>query len=121
MPNQGISEQAIHKAVISHLKVRALPGVFYFHCPNGGFRRPIEAAIFKSLGLQAGVPDILAVRDGMLFALELKSAGGKLSDAQIDCQCRLQAAGAYVWTAYSLDEALKSLEFWGLLRGKART
>jgi hypothetical protein len=44
--------------------------------PNGGWRSPIEAAILKGLGVQPGVPDLILVRDGRPFALEL-GPGGK--------------------------------------------
>jgi hypothetical protein len=39
-------------------------GVFAFHVPNGGSRLRVEALIRKDLGVCAGVPDIIAVRDG---------------------------------------------------------
>lgn len=29
------------------------------HIPNGGYRKPSEAARFRALGVRAGVPDIL--------------------------------------------------------------
>jgi hypothetical protein len=40
-------EQAIQRAIIDHLKWRAVPGCFYFHCPNGGLRTAIEGAILR--------------------------------------------------------------------------
>jgi hypothetical protein len=32
------SEAAIQRAVFQHLRTRAVPGVFAFHVPNGGYR-----------------------------------------------------------------------------------
>jgi hypothetical protein len=49
-------EAAIQRAVFQHLRARAAPGVFAFHVPNGGYRKPVEAAIMKGLGVVAGVP-----------------------------------------------------------------
>jgi hypothetical protein len=46
--------------------------------PNGGWRSPIEGAILKGLGVQPGVPDLILVRDGLPFALELKTGRGRL-------------------------------------------
>ena len=43
-------EAAIQRAIFQHLRTRAAPGVFAFHCPNGGYRKPVEAAIMKGLG-----------------------------------------------------------------------
>lgn len=120
MGRQGTGEQAIHKAVLQHLRVRGTAGIFFFHCPNGGFRRPVEAAIFKALGVVAGVPDILVLWKGHLYGLELKAPGGKLSENQTETQRNMAAAGATLGVAWSLDEALGQLESWGLLRGAAQ-
>ena len=104
-------------AVFAHLAARPAAGVFAFHCPNGGWCSPVEAAIFKSLGVRAGVPDVLAVKAGQLYGLELKAPGGRLSEAQRDTIAALEAAGAHVAVAAGLDSALAQLEAWGLLRG----
>jgi hypothetical protein len=74
--------------------------------PNGGARSPIEAKILKGQGVTPGVPDVIGVRKGEMFALELKAPGGRLSPAQIECHERLLAAGATVTTAIGLDHAL---------------
>lgn len=114
---QKASEQNIQRTVFQHLAARRAPGVFAFHVPNGGARSPIEAAILKGLGVVAGVPDIIAIRDGTTFALELKAEGGRLSAAQLQTQQALRAAGAVVDVATSLDQALAQFEAWALLRG----
>ena len=44
-------EDAIQRAVFQHEKARKAPGTFMFHVPNGGKRKPIEAAIMKGLGV----------------------------------------------------------------------
>jgi hypothetical protein len=71
----------------------------------------------KGLGVRAGVPDLCCIRDGRAFFLELKSAGGRLSPAQIATHSLLVSAGAMVATVDSLDDALRWLECQGLLRG----
>jgi hypothetical protein len=110
-------EQEIQRAVFQHLAARAERDCFAFHVPNGGARSPIEAAILKGLGVRAGVPDIVAVRDGRFYGLELKAPKGGLTAAQRDVLAALAAAGATVDAASGLDEALARLEQWGLLRG----
>jgi hypothetical protein len=50
-------EQTIHRTIVQHLRARAMRGCVWFHPPNGGWRSPVEAAIFKSLGVRAGVAD----------------------------------------------------------------
>jgi hypothetical protein len=114
-------EQELQKAVLEHLAWRSAPEVFVFHYPAGGWRSPIEAAIFKSLGVVAGIPDILIIRAGRIFALELKTTHGSLTGTQIETQARMRAAGATVATAIELDAALEQLEQWDLLRPHVST
>jgi len=114
-------EQELQKAVLEHLARRSTPGVFAFHYPAGGWRSPVEAAIFKSLGVVAGIPDILIIRAGHVFALELKTAHGSLTGTQIETQARMRAAGATVATAIGRDAALEQLERWDLLRPDVST
>ena len=101
------------------LRLRGAPGVFAFHPANGGWRSRIEAKILKGLGVIAGVPDVIAVKGGRTYALELKARGGRLSEAQTAAHTALCAAGAEVATSYGLDAALEQLERWGLLRRQA--
>jgi hypothetical protein len=110
-------EQQIHRAVVQHLRQRGVPGVVFIHVSNGGKRKPIEAAIFKSLGVRAGASDLLLWRTGRSFALELKAPNGRATDAQIEFLADMEKAGAFTCLAEGLDAALAALEEWGLLRG----
>lgn len=112
-------EQEIQRAVFKHLDQRGAPNVFAFHPANGGYRRRVEAAILKGTGVKSGVPDVIAIKSGQTFGLELKAERGRISESQVKVLQALQSAGATVAVAYSLDEALAFLEKWGLLRGKA--
>jgi hypothetical protein len=106
--------------VFEHLALRAASAVFAFHPANGGWRSRVEGAIFKGLGVRAGIPDIVAIKDGQCYALELKAPDGRLTPAQRDAHAALAAAGATVAVAYDLDDALARLEAWGLLRGSCQ-
>ena len=110
-------EQQIQRAVLEHLKLRHAPGVYWFHVANGGYRAPIEAKVLKSLGVTAGVPDLILIRGGKAYGLELKAHGGHLSPAQRTAHVLMRAAGAEVEVVVGLDAALRQLESWGLLRG----
>jgi hypothetical protein len=112
-------EDVIQRTVFQHFGARKAPGTFAFHVPNGGKRKPIEAAIMKGLGVTAGVPDIIAIRAGHTFGLELKADGGKPSEKQIEAMAAMEAAGATVAMARGLDAAIAQLEAWGLLIGRA--
>jgi hypothetical protein len=104
--------------VFQHLRARGTSSVFAFHVPNGGYRRSVEAAIMKGLGVVPGVPDIIAIRDGRVFALELKCEGGRTTDKQLKTIAALREAGAFTAVAEGLDAALRTLEAWGLLKGR---
>lgn len=109
-------EQAIQKAVAELLDTAGQPGLVWFHVPNGGARSPVEAAIFKGLGVKPGVPDIFAFYQGALYVLELKTEDGTLSDEQRVMLERLAAAGARTAVAYGVDQAIAVLKSWGLVR-----
>lgn len=111
-------EQQIQKAVLSHLKVRGAPGIFYFAVPNGGFRRPREAAIFKGQGVVAGVSDLILIHKGKVFGLELKSETGRITDVQRNTMERMERAGANCGVCFGLSASLRWLEANGLLLGK---
>lgn len=105
-----IKEDQIQRAVIANLRMRQVKDVVFFHVPNGGARRPAEAAILKSLGVLAGIPDIVIIKNGHCYCLELKTEKGALSHSQSVAIERLARCGATVGIAYGLDEALAWLE-----------
>lgn len=111
-------EDAIQRAVFQHLRVRGAHGHIAFAVPNGGARSKPEAAVMVGLGVLAGIPDVLILHDGKVYALELKSENGSLTPAQKAVQVRLRRAGISVATAYGLDQAITILEAWGLLTGR---
>jgi hypothetical protein len=105
--SSGRPEDAIQRAIFQHFKARKAPG------------KPIEAAIMKGLGVTAGVPDIIAIRGGHAYGLELKADGGMPSQKQIEAMAAMEQAGATVALAIGLDAAITQLEGWGLLKGRA--
>jgi hypothetical protein len=89
-------EQDVQRAIFQHLKIRSAPCTFAFHVPNGGYRKPIEAAILKGLGVVSGTPDVIVIRGGRTYALELKSESGKASPKQVETMAAMELAGATV-------------------------
>lgn len=114
-----VEQETVHRPVVLHLRARAAAGVFFFHVPNGGRRSAVEAAIMQGLGVRAGMPDIVCIKAGQAYGLELKAGKGSLSANQRQCHDDLRAAGAIIGTATGLSEALTWLEGHGLLRGVA--
>jgi hypothetical protein len=119
MQRLGCSEDAIQRAVFEHLAVCSAAGVFAFHVPNGGYRRAVEAARLKGLGVRPGVPDVIAIHRGQVYAVELKREGGRATDAQLQAIEDIRDAGGHAQVCYGLDYALAVLKGWGLLRGHA--
>jgi VRR-NUC domain len=109
-------EAQLQRSLIDNLRWCARSDVWWAHIPNGGGRTAIEGAIFKSLGVQPGAPDLLIVRAGQALFIELKAPGRKLSPAQIECHEALRRAGATVETADNIDQALAFLRRLGVLR-----
>ena len=121
-------ERVLQTALVEHLRLRGR-GVLWLHVPNGGSRDIREAANLKRMGALAGASDLLLFRPGACphcgsarlegFALELKSDGGRPSEAQLNFMARFAAAGGHTCFASWLDRALAVLEAWQLLRGRA--
>lgn len=110
-------EDQIQRTVVQHLRQRGVPGLVWLHVPNGGKRKPVEAAIFKGLGVRAGASDLLLWHGGKSFALELKAPGGRATENQLQFLSDIDKAGAFTCLAEGADAALRTLESWGLLRG----
>jgi hypothetical protein len=121
-------EQEIHKAVAAHLRQRGVAGLVWWHTPNGMFAGgkrtrkgiSIQGAILKSLGVRAGVSDIICVHDSRIFALEIKAPGARPTEAQLEFIAAMEGAGAFCCVAEGLDRALACLSAWGLLKGEVQ-
>jgi VRR-NUC domain len=112
-------EALIQRAVVDHLHLRAKPDVLWLHCPNGERRDPRTGAKLKRMGVLPGAADILLWHRGNSFALELKSPGGRLSEAQLEFLARFNDAGGHSACAEDIDRAIAVLEGWQILRGRA--
>jgi hypothetical protein len=109
-------EDQIQRAVVNHLTVRGVPGLVFFHVPNGGRRGKIEGAIFKSLGVKPGVSDLILLHKGRFFALEIKTPKGSPTATQKQFIENVKAAGGTATWVNGINEALCVLSIWGLLR-----
>jgi hypothetical protein len=115
-----LSENQIQRAVFDNLRQHAAPGVFAFHPKNGGIhQRGRRRGINAGLGVVSGIPDVIVIRPGQVFALELKTTSKKatVSDEQIATMKKMEAVGVICHVARGLDAALHWLKEHGLLRG----
>lgn len=114
-----LTEEQIHRAVVRQIQIRATGGTEWWHTPNGDLRKPGVAGRLKAMGTRAGMPDLMFLKDGQFYALELKRIGGRESDHQRQRMSALAAAGGICATVQGLDAALTVLEQWGILRRDA--
>ena len=83
--------------------------------PNGGWRNPKEAIRLKLEGVKPWIPDVnIDIPAGRYHGMriEFKKHGGRRSDAQVRKHILLTAAGYYVVTCYSVDEAVAAMEIY---------
>lgn len=115
-----MNENQLQRAVFQHFKARKAPGVFAFHPKNGGIhQRGRRRGINAGLGVVSGVPDVIAIKEGQVYALELKTENGRPTEQQFKVIEEMRDAGAMACIVYGLDRAIACLETWGLLTGKA--
>jgi hypothetical protein len=107
-----MTESEIQKQVFAHIRQRPEPGVFCFHVPNHKGAR-------RAAGFTAGVPDVVCIRQGAIYALELKTESGRPSEKQLLAVDNIRNAGGFAAVCHGLDRALACLETWGILRKAA--
>src|SRR5215213_6112684 len=82
-------EQALQRTIVAGLRA-ALPSEWVIaHYPSGGYRKPVEGAIFKAMGTLPGFPDILVFGEAPWGAtcwfLEVKAEKGYVTSIQKAC------------------------------------
>ncbi len=83
-----ISESDIRRQVRDYLRIR---GWFVFH-------------VLQGLGCYLGVTDLVAVKDGRVLFVELKTARGRQSQHQKKFQADLEAAGGEYILCRGVDD-----------------
>ena len=101
-------ENAIQAAIIEHWRLFGVEGSLVAAIPN--------AYAHGQAGLTSGLPDLIVVSPllgRMTGFIELKTARGRLSEAQKDIGALLKARGAPYAVTYGRDEPIRILELWG--------
>ena len=109
-------EQALQIQVVNYLRA-VCPEAITAAIPNGGYRTPVEAMIFKATGVTAGIPDLMILwKPSKVGFIELKAPKAKtrLSDAQKSFQVSLSQMDHLNATASSLDEIRAIVRVWGI-------
>lgn len=108
-------EERLQCAVVQHLHLAALPGVVWFHVPNGEYRSKRTAARLKALGVRPGVADLVFHVDGEFRAMEIKAPKGRQSAAQLVFQKTVEQSGGEYVVADNIERALAALVGWRVL------
>jgi hypothetical protein len=74
-----------------------------------------KMARFRRMGLRSGVSDLIVVRAGRAYFLELKSKAGVVSDAQRKFMDDAILAGAEYAVARTFEQAVDVLQIWGVI------
>ena len=86
----GAKETEIRRAVQQYLQYA---GWFVYHCLQG-------------LGCYPGISDLVAVREGRVVHIEIKTPKGVQSEKQIRFQRKLEAAGGEYIVARDIDDVV---------------
>jgi hypothetical protein len=119
-------EDAIQRALCQHIELRGVPGLVWFHVPQGNKLGgkistkgiAIQGAINKGLGVKPGVSDLIFLHNSKFFALELKAGKNKPTEEQLEFIDRVNATGGFAAWCSGLDAALAWLEAQQILRGR---
>lgn len=120
LPN--LKESDIQIQVADWLRLfEASCGFIFFAVPNEGMGEAKTGAglgrmaRLKRMGLRAGVADIVIVKAGRAYFLELKTANGKQSDKQILFEDDAWRAGSPYEVAHSFEQAQKIVKEWEII------
>ena len=97
-------------------------GFMFFHVANEAAMKArsgkdIHGLIehLKKMGLMPGVSDLVIVFEGRAYFLEIKTSKGKQTKDQIAFELWARDCGAPYRLVKSFDQAITSLEDWGII------
>ena len=99
-------EQTLQRACVKWFRMQYPTGLIH-HSPNGMRSSKVQGAIFKSIGVMAGFPDLICIYRGRIVFVELKADKGKLTDKQEDMSYYLEMNGFQVKVCRSIDDFMK--------------
>jgi hypothetical protein len=116
------SPERILQQTLVEILNEEIKGDVEWTCFPAGGGGAVRGTFLKKMGLKRGWPDLIFLRNGQFYGLELKAEKGKLSEAQVGTQSRLGLCGGLIATAWSIEESIHIIDGWGLLKTrKAKT
>lgn len=114
------TEKQLHLSVAQYLNIALTPPDTYTTMPLGGGGL-VRGALLKAVGTKAGIPDLLILRAGRAYWIELKTKRGSLSEQQRLMAVDLKAAGCEWCVCRSVEEVEQRLTQWNFtLRAHTR-
>ena len=108
---QQEKESGIQIDIARYLDAR---GFFFFAVPNERKASVVALSILKAMGMLKGITDLVVInRDGRAGFIEVKTATGKLSDAQREVRDECRRRGFPWGLARSVDDVAELLGEWG--------
>lgn len=120
MPSLRQSESDIQAQIVALLSFHSRKNHYlFFSVPNerdlsASGNRFAHMAKLKKMGYTPGAPDLVIVKNGTAYFLEVKTPTGVVSDNQRRFMNNAAAAGAHYSLARSYDDAIKVLTAWGI-------
>lgn len=117
------SESDLQKGIVELLSRLAVANRFmFFSIPNEGLGRgrdrkanAIRMNRLKGMGLTPGAADLVIVKSGRAYFIEVKTANGVWQPTQIEFAKWARDCGAPYAVIRSLDETLTALKRWRLI------
>jgi hypothetical protein len=118
----SLLESDIQIQVVEYVSLLAAQcGFLFFAVPNEGMGEAKTGAglgrmaRLKKMGIRPGVADLVFVKDGRAYFLEMKKPGGKQSENQKAFEIDAMKAGSWYATAFSFSEAIERLKRWKII------
>lgn len=115
MKGYSPNERQVQRSILAMARA-CFPKVFLHHSPNGAHlsgdnqARCLQVGALKGDGMRPGFPDLIALWDGGVALLEVKSPKGTISEAQTNMHGLLGAIGHAVAIVRSDQEAYDVLK-----------
>lgn len=80
------------------------PKCVIFHVPNGGSRNKHEGSTLKTMGVLAGVSDLIVIIPNKTIYIEVKDEKGNQSDKQIEFETLVKSLGFDYYLVRNLEQ-----------------
>lgn len=124
--NPKLRESEIQSHIVEFLSYHARKNHYlFFSVPNehdlsASGNRYARMATLKKMGFTPGAPDLVIVKKGYAFMLEVKSATGRISDNQRRFMSWAGETDTHYVVVNSYDQAVAVLIQWGVVETAAK-